>query len=503
MPMKSTKRPREILPEKVPIILSSESGAAVFVQIREQIRNLIAQGHLAPGMRLPAIRALAKKLNVNQITVARAYRHLGEAGITEGRHGGGTYVASPTSLIETKSAAQPHKQSDPLLAERLFELAHAPGVISFSANYPKLDEKRISDYRSCLVHAVDRKLDTCLLYEPPTGRPSLQHQIAIHLAARGIDVEPHSIIITSGAQQAIDLTARALVSHNSPVIMERPAYYGAINAFRNAGARILEVPLQEDGMDIDALETLLSRHKARLIYTNPTFQNPTGITMSEAKRRALLSLARRFKATILEDDHSSDLRFRGPAVASIRAMAETDDSVCYVHGFGKALLPGSRLGFLVAPNSVRQAVLQIKAHADLHCNALMQEALAIYLEKQEMKRSLVWMKKLYGERQQRLYQSLRAGMPEGTQINQPEGGLSLWLTLPGDAFVSELYFRAVRRGVAFVPGEVFFASVPNHRSLRISFGLNSDSELEEGVGRLCSVVNDITNRVNRDMVLIQ
>ncbi len=499
--MKTVKRPREISPEHLNITLSP-NGPAVFVQIREQIRSLIAQGHLAPGMRLPAIRTLAKQLGVNQITVARAYRQLGEGGIIEGRHGGGTYVASPTSLIETTSASEPSKRSDPLLAERLFELAHAPGVISFSANYPHLDAKRISNFRECLTQAINLKLDSCLLYEPPTGRPSLQLQIGKYLASQGIDIDPHTVVVTSGAQQAIDLTVKALVSPNTPVIVERPAYYGAINAFQGAGARILEVPLQDDGMDLEILEALLSRHRAKVIYTNPTFQNPTGITMSEAKRHALLALARRFNATILEDDHSSDLRFRGLPLPSIRALAKPEDPVCHVRGFGKIALPGFRMGFLVAPNSVRQKVLKLKAHADLHCNALIQEALAIYMEKDHFKRSTAWMKTYYGERQQRLYDSLLAEMPKGTEIIRPDGGLSLWLTLPGDAFVSELYFRAVRRGVAFVPGEVFFASSPNHRSLRISFGLNRDDELQDGVSRLCSVVNDLTNRPNRGMVLI-
>lgn len=500
--MAKIKRPREVPPEQLHIALSSESGVAVFVQIREEIRNLIEQGRLAPGMRLPAIRDLAKQIGVNQITVARAYRHLGGAGLVEGRRGGGTYVASPSSKIETTSASGTNKNGNPLLAQRLFELAHAPGVISFSANYPKLDAKHTADYRQSIAQALEQKLELCQLYEPPNGRPHLQHQIARYLAGRGINVDHSAIVITSGAQQAIDLVVRALVFPNAPVIMERPAYYGAINAFWCAGARILEVPMQDDGMDIEALERLLSRHRAKLIYTNPTFQNPTGVTMSEAKRRALLALARRFNVPILEDDHSSDLRFRGQSVPSIYALAESDDPVCYIHGFGKTVLPGSRIGFVVAPSAVRQQIVKIKAHADLHCNSLIQEGLANYLETGYLKRSLVWLKRHYGERQQRLYESLLAGMPKGTQINRPDGGLSLWLTLPGDAFVSELYFRAVRRGVAFVPGEVFFASSPNHRSLRISFGLNSNDELVDGVNRLCSVVSDIVDRPSRNIVLI-
>jgi DNA-binding transcriptional MocR family regulator len=480
-----------VLAERISLKLSGNNGQPLFMQIREHVRNLIAGGELIPGMRLPPVRALARQLNVNQITVAKAYRELADGGLVEGRRGGGSFVRSFNNGATLNT---PDVSSGPLLAERLFELARAPGVISFTANYPAVDEGTVAKLRDCIAFAATEKLDACFRYDPPGGRPGLRQQIQLYLSNQSIDAEPDNIIVTSGAQQALDIAVRALIPPATPVIVERPAYYGAINALRGVRARLLEVPLEGDGMDLDILKTYLVRDQARFIYTNPTFQNPTGITMSEEKRHALLALAREFNAIIFEDDHSPELRFSGRPVPAIRAIAQADDPVLYARGFGKVLLPGTRLGFLIVPDALRRRLLVAKAHADLHTSSFMQEAAARFFATCRPGEIADRLCQQYGRRQRILYNGLSAGMPEGTRISQPEGGLSLWLTLPQGADISELYFRAVRRGVAFVTGDVFYATPADSRSLRVSFGLNRSDELHEGVERLCSVVKDLLSR---------
>jgi DNA-binding transcriptional MocR family regulator len=350
---------------------------------------------------------------------------------------------------------------------------------------------------------MSKKLDTCFHYDPPAGRIALRQQITTYLQRLKIKADADNIIVTSGAQQAIDLSVRALVSPGSTVIVEQPAYYGAINALLGARARILEVPMEQDGMNLGSLEDHLRQNKVRLIYTNSTFQNPTGITMSEQKRRDLLALSRRHGAVILEDDHSSELRFTGNVIPPIRALADTDDLVLYARSFGKVFLPGVRLGYLVVPYSLRGVMLTAKAHADLHSNSFIQEGVAEYLARSTYPKFLDRIRDKYGRRQEQLCRDLAKGMPAGTVVNQPEGGLSLWLTLPEGADVSELYFRAVRRGVAFVSGDVFYIAQSGSRSLRMSFGLNPSDELQEGVYRLCSVVKDLlTGRSTRNLVMM-
>lgn len=487
------RRPRAIAPERLSFTLSVNNGRALFAQIREHVRDLIARGVLLPGMRLPPVRALAEQLGVNQITVAKAYRDLVDKKLIEGRRGGGTFVCAFDSQTIVDRAAE--NTARPLLAERLFELARAPGVIAFTSNYPTVDNALV-EFRDCVSFAAANRLDSCFHYDSPVGRPALRQQIELYLKAQDIETDADNILVTSGAQQAIDLAVRALVPQGAPVVVERPAYYGALNALRGVRARILDVPLDDDGMNLDALKDHLARERPRLIYTNPTFHNPAGVTMSLEKRRALLALAREYGVVVLEDDHSSELRFSGKPVPAIRALANENDPVLYARGFGKVFLPGSRLGYLVVPDALRRKLLMAKAHTDLHSNSFMQEAVACYLERKTYPNVLKELRDKYGRHQRLLYEGLVAGMPPGTTVSRPEGGLSLWLTLPEGADVSELYFRAVRRGVAFVAGEVFYASQSHSRSLRISFGLNRPEELHEGVERLCSVVKDLLSPRN-------
>jgi DNA-binding transcriptional MocR family regulator len=480
------KRPRAIPAQQIDIKIAAGTGQPLFVQIRDQIQNHIANRTLMPGMRLPTVRALARQLGVNQITVAKAFRGLADAKLVEGRRGGGSFVRSQTAAISNDQ-----QSGRPLLAERLFELAHAPGVISFTSNYPIPDPKTIRAFRSSLAKATEKTLDTCFVYDHPIGRASLRDQIKAMLQTEGVDTSISNIMVTSGAQQAINLSLRALLGPGKAIIVEQPAYYGVLNAARMMHLRILEVPLESDGMNLNVVEEYLVRNESKVIYTNPTFQNPSGITMSEEKRRALLALARRFGAVIIEDDHSHQLRFSGKPLRAIRALAEPDDHVLYARGFGKILLPGIRLGYLVMPDGLRQRLLAARAYADLHSSTFMQEVLACFLADGYHLSSISRAKQTYSARQKRLHQALMAGMPDGTVISKPEGGLSLWLTLPEGADSSELYFRAVRRGVAFIAGDVFYATPSRSRSLRISFGLNKDTEVDEGVKRLCSVVTDL------------
>jgi 2-aminoadipate transaminase len=482
---------RAIEPSAFGIVLSKGNGRPLFMQLHEQIVDRIAAGELAVGSRLPPVRRLAEQLGINHMTVAKAYKDLAEAGFVEGRAGAGTLVRAPNKTSSRPVPAPESAAAGSLLSERLYELSHAPGVIGFTSNYPAPDSDCVKEFETCLKSVIADGLAPYFSYDPPTGRVSFRRAIVDYLAAHGIVAMPEDVIVTSGAQQAIELVTRFLASPGAPVIVERPTYYGVINALRTVGARILEVPLEPDGMDIKKLEELLSRHRARLIYTNPTFQNPTGVTTSIEKRRSILALARSHGVAILEDDHNSELRFSGTPIPSIRSLSEPDDTVFYVRGFGKVFLPGTRLGYVVTPTYARRPLLALKAHNDLHTNGIMQEAMARFLDRRKHMKILERMKRDYASKQHQLIRYLSAGMPAGTLIGRPQGGLSLWLTLPEGTEVSELYYRAVRRGVAFVAGEVFYASQVNPRTLRVSFGLLEDGMLEEGVARLCSVANDL------------
>jgi 2-aminoadipate transaminase len=500
-PRKGALRPRAVRAVAIDVALSRSSDTALFVQIRDQVRGLIERGVLRPGMRLPPVRALAGKLKVNQITVAKAYRELVETGLVEGRRGGGTFVRG-FSGVTVRASDAGRAPTQPMMAERLYELARAPGVISFSSNYPRLDAGSIAEFKACVSSALELHLESLMQYELPGGRPEAREQISRLLREQGMAVDASEVILTSGAQQGIDLAVRALCQPGTGALIEQPAYYGAINALRLAQARILDVSGDEEGPDLFAVEEGLKRGKARVIYLNPTFQNPSGVTMSLARRQSILTLAARYGAIMIEDDHASDLRYRGAPVPAIRALPGAEDHVIYVRTLGKTVLPGTRLGFMAAPPALLQRLLLMKANSDLHSNGLMQLALARFLEGRNYPLLLERLRDVYRARQSKLFSALKAGLPANCRLDCPEGGLSFWLTLPEDADTSELYFRAVRRGVAFVDGSVFYAFEPKSRSMRLSFGRLEEGQLMEGVERLCSLVNDLQRRVRSKSLVL-
>ena len=468
------------------------SNQPLFAQIRDQIADLVETGQIEPGMRLPPVRMLANQLKINQMTVARAYKDLIDNQLAEGRRGGGTLVRD----VRKKPVKQPRSagidiSTEPIVSERLFELGRAPGVIAFTGNYVDPAEVSLDDFRACLHNAVDANFSLYFRYGVPAGLLELREQISIYLRAKGMVVSPRDFIVTTGAQQAIDLVCRTIVSPGVPVVIERPAYYGAISALRGAGARLIEVPLQSDGMDLDLLEEAFRRHRPALLYTNPTFQNPTGITTSLLKRRRMLALARQYDVLILEDDHCSDMRFEGDAVPSIRALPDTESTVFFAQSMGKTALPGMRLGFLIPPARFHRAILARKASSDLHSGSLIQAALARYFATGGYDRCVKRITKRYGLRQRTLFTALKKAVPAEVEMSRPKGGVSLWLSLPRGVAGTDLYFRAVRQGVAFVAGEAFYASRPDQRTMRISFGLTPQTDLDEGVKRLASVVNDV------------
>ncbi len=481
--------------------LLRDAPVPMFAQLREQLAMLIERGSMSAGTRLPTVRDLARALGVNPLTVSRAYRELSERGLVAGRRSEGTIVLERASTAADRASSvngTPH----PVLAERLYELSRAPGVISFTSNYPQVGTAVREAFRTALQRAQDTEWDSYFRYETSLGRPRLRDALAELLSQTGINAEPANIIVTSGGQQGLDLVARTVLRPGDAVIMERPTYYGAANAMIAAGARIIEIPVEADGPDIVRLEREIASPDVALIYLNPTFQNPTGITTSEEKRRRILAAARKFRIPVLEDDHASEMRFSGAAVPSLFALAEPEDEVFHVRGFGKSLLPGQRLGLVVTPPRRRDALVKAKATADLHGHGLIQEAFAHLLVEGRYASLMDGLRREYGERQAILFDALQRGLPDGVPVSRPEGGLSLWIGLPEQADLSELYFRAVRRGVAFLPGEAFFTSRPEHHFVRVSFGLVPRDQLAEGAERLCAVVRDLALGSTRSAFLI-
>jgi 2-aminoadipate transaminase len=478
------------------------------LQLTDELRRRVQAGSLGPGDRLPPVRGLATRLKVTPETVAGAYKRLIEEGYLRGEVGRGTFVAAPPLRAEEDPLAPfeaggslppfvtPHDRD-------LLKLANRPGVVSFAASVAALDLAPVEALQRALNDVLEREGSDALQVGATPGYPPLRAAIAELLQRRGITGLDESVVcITSGCQQGIDLAAKVFVGPGDAVLVEQPSFLGALEAFRARGARVVGVPIEADGLRIEALPALIQRHRPKLLYCMPTYQNPTGRSLSSEKRHALLRIAATYDLPVVEDDSAGffSLEPGGCAPPSLKA----DDQAGYVihlGTFSKIIAAGLRLGWLVADAGVFQKLVAAKYASDLSSDALVQRAVHRLLIDGNLDVHLARARAIYRERRDALVNALLAAdrLPSGVHFDVPEGGFNLWLDLPRDGPTStELFLEAVRRGVAFVPGPFFFsaggsgpAASAALRGLRLSYSSLKPVDLERGVHLLSGALKHL------------
>jgi len=476
--------------------LDRNSRTPLYLQIRNQLREMILDGTLSEGSRLPPERKMAAALGVNRSTVVNAYRELAADGLVEGHVGRGTIVRrpplAPSSLPQRLIAhplvwaeyfvPRPERERDPLLRD-LMALLTRSDVISFAAGIPAPELYPLDDFRQVMTHVLNAAGTALLQPCPVEGYYPLRQTIAQRMARRGATVRAENILIVTGSQQGLDLIARAFLGTGDEVVVEAPCYLGALQIFGAAGARLLGVPLDEEGMRMDVLENILLRYRPKLIYTLPTFQNPSGRTMSLRRRLQLLELARRHRVPIVEDDPYGELYYTSQAPSPLLA-SDQEGYIIYLSTFSKILFPGLRLGWVAAPRSVIERLSQIKQLADLHCSTLIQGAVHEFCQRGALDRHLGRVRDLYCQRRDAMLAALADVALPGLEWDEPQGGFNLWCRLPSGVRARQLMVEAARRNVALVPGEVFYPDDGGQEEMRLNFSCPPVAQIQEGVRRL-------------------
>ncbi|MFF4020163.1 PLP-dependent aminotransferase family protein [Streptomyces sp. NPDC001843] len=359
-----------------------------------------------------------------------------------------------------------------------------PEVVNFAGGLPApelFDTDGIAHaYRAVLAEAPAQALQ----YSTTEGEPALRTALAARTTARGLTTDPDDILVTTGSQQALSLLATALLEPGDTVLVENPCYLAALQAFGFAGARILPVPSDADGVDPEALEELVAREHPKLLYTVPTFQNPTGRTMPAARRAAVAAVAARHGLWIIEDDPYGELRFEGERLPWIASYPGAEDRAVLLGSFSKVMAPGMRLGWLRAPAELRRACVIAKQAADLHTPTVNQLAAARYLADNDLDAHIARVAAAYRDRRDAMLAALPATLPQGSTWNHPEGGMFLWARLPDAYDTTALLPRVVEHNVAYVPGAPFYAGDPDRSTLRLCFVTPTPDEITEGLGRL-------------------
>lgn len=375
----------------------------------------------------------------------------------------------------------------PSAVREILKVTERPEVISFAGGLPAPELFPVQAIDEAFRTALARDGQSALQYGITEGHLPLREWIAARARSHGVAADADELLITTGAQQGIDLVAKVLLDPGDVVVVESPTYLAAVQTFAAYEARLVSVPGDDDGIELAGLERAFERHRPALLYLVPEFQNPKGSSLASARRPRVVELARRYGVPILEDDPYGELRFEGARRAPLIAH-DSDGWVMRLGTFSKTLAPGLRIGWVHARGELMRRLVTAKQAADLHCGTLVQRAISALLEGFDYDGHLDSLRSMYRERRDAMEGALSRAMPEGTRWIHPEGGLFFWVELPAGVKDGDVFRSALEQGVAVVPGRGFFAHGEADRFIRLNFSNQSLARIETGVARLGAVV---------------
>lgn len=380
------------------------------------------------------------------------------------------------------------------MIREILDVCEHPDVISFAGGLPSPDFLDTEGIREAAEEVLNREGKTSLQYSTTEGYLPLREWIAGRYEKRlSISVDPDEILITNGSQQTLDLLGRIFVDEGDPILMEAPGYLGAIQAFSQYMPVFHSLPLDAEGPDIATLVQVLDETDPKFLYSIPNSQNPSGITYSTERRKEIASHLKEHDTLLLEDDAYGEIRFSDVRLPSFRNLL-TGDRTILLGSFSKIVAPGFRLGWLCAPRDIVDQAITAKQASDLHTNIFAQHVLACYLEKIDMDSRISSISRAYSEKCSTMLECMDKFFPDGIRYTRPDGGMFIWLTLPGGLSAMELWKRALEKKVAILPGTPFYTDGGGDNGVRLNFS-NADAEkIRIGISRLAEVLGDYINK---------
>jgi len=485
----------------LPVHLQPESHIPLYIQLRDQLRALVHTGALRSGDRIPASRELALNLGVHRTTVANAYAELESEGLIQGHVGRGTFICTTPA----KQFTPPPRSNgnggamrwEALFADERGEEALSrltpevpAGTISFNGARPPEEFFPVEEVRRCCNAVLRTEGRHILRLGCTDGYEPLKRALIEMFQEEGFNVRNEQLLITDGCQQSIDLLCKAFLRPGDSVAIENPAYPGAISILSSARVRTLAVNVESSdartgyvGMDLEALETVLMQNRVKFLVATPDFHNPTGTSLPLAERKRLLEIVGRYQVPVIEDAIYARMRLRGNAVPSLKAL-DRAGYVIQMDSFSKITFPGLRVGWCIGPESVIERLRLVKQSTDLHTDQLAQATLAEFVRRGHLARHNAKMKKIYLSRLEAMEDALEKYMPEDTTWTRPDGGMSIWVTLPAGFDAAEVLIHLRELGVIFVPGRYFYVQNPQPNTLRLGFAGIEEKKIAQGVKKL-------------------
>lgn len=458
--------------------LDPASDTPLYRQLADFLRTAIEQGSIPSGDKLPPTRELAGQLGLNRTTVSAAYALLEEAGLIDGQVGRGSFVVHRGAGTERGEidweAMLPPLESGLISPKQDVE-------ISFANSRPAADAFPIAQFRRLAKQVIDGpEAVEILQLGSPHGYAPLRRYLLEQAVREGVARTRDDLMITSGCQQGLDLLARTFARMGKPVAMEDPVYHGQLRVFTRAGIDIVPVAVDALGADVDSLEVLIRDRKPGVLIVTPSFQNPTGATLSLERRKRVVEIAQRHGLVLVENDIYSELRYSGNALPTLKQLDTTGNTIL-LRSYSKVSFPGLRVGWVIAPRPVIARLAEAKQLSDLHSDRLSQAVLLRFAESGELDAHLERTRRDGAERLNALLRACQRYLPANAKSTRPEGGMNLWIELPAPLTAEQLLDRVQERGVTFLPGSYFSAQHAHARSLRISFGGLAPDEITRGI----------------------
>jgi len=475
--------------------IERQSGVPLLQQITRAVTSDIQRGRLRPGDPLPGTRTLARALGVQRQTVVAAFDELVAEGWIVTQPARGAFVSS--DLPDPKPRRFTSRETAASIAERPgFDLQPAPppeipiavphGSLLFAPSRPDVRLAPVAVLGRSIRRAMNRRPEALLSYGPPEGHPRLRHAVALMLSsARGLAVKPANICITRGSQMALSLIARSILRPGDVIAVEELGYSSAWEAFRQAGARLVGVPVDPDGLQVDVLERILRRRPIRAVYVTPHHQFPTTVTMSAGRRLRLLDLAKATRMAIIEDDYDYEFHYDGRPVLPL-ASADGFGVVVYVGTFSKVLAPALRLGYVAAPTELIEHMAAHRSHLDTQGDQVLEYAVAELLEEGEIQRHIRRVRREYRTRRDTLVRSLQKQLGDRLTFDVPAGGIALWVKAKEGLDVEGWAVAAGQKGAIAVTASTYTFDRGPRPYMRLGFASMNSRELEEGVRRLAA-----------------
>jgi 2-aminoadipate transaminase len=369
----------------------------------------------------------------------------------------------------------------------LLKVTEQPNVISFAGGLPAPELFPLADIRESYNQVLGAGDPSVLQYGTTEGYVPMREEISAQMRANGIQAEADNIFLTNGSQQGLDLIAKLFLNPGDEVLLQNPSYLGAIQTFRSYQANFRVIPTDGEGIDLTTLELSIKERRPKIIYLAPTFQNPTGTTLTLEERQTVARLASKYGVPVIEDDPYSALRYDGPGLPPIKSLA-AEDAVIYLGTFSKTLAPGLRLGWIAADRELIAKLIIAKQGTDLHTSTLLQRATHYYLTHFKASEHVEKIRQTYKARRDIMLAELKANFSNQVRWTEPTGGMFIWLTLPESYDTVKLLPNVAAAKVAYVPGAHFFAHEGSHSSMRLNFSNPTPLQIKQGIKLLAEIL---------------